>query len=181
MIRLYRRTRCLDRDLTVATHHHGQLLREEEVAIKEVIERVVIHRVIEDIVPIGVDRALDAKQVEQRRVDVHMLHHTIGDLAPEGSIGDIEADRHHRPAGRAVVLGAVALIGVITGEHEDRVVIPWLILDGVEEVSERLIGILRRAVDRERARLALLLIPSRDLEGVVVGEGEEEGSEGLSQ
>ena len=77
MTRLYRRTRCLDRDLTVATHHHSQLLREEEVAIKEVIERIVIHRVIEDIMPIGVDRALDAQQVEQRRVDVHMLHHSI--------------------------------------------------------------------------------------------------------
>lgn len=83
LVSLHRCTRCLDRDLTVAPHHHGQLLREEEVPVKEVIERIVVYRVIEDIVPICVDRALNAQQVEQGRIDVHMLHHTIGDLAAE--------------------------------------------------------------------------------------------------
>ena len=61
LVSLHRCTRCLDRDLTVATHHHGQLLREEEVAVKEVIERIVVHRVIEDIMPIGVDRTLNTQ------------------------------------------------------------------------------------------------------------------------
>lgn len=170
MIRLHRCVRSLNRDLPVAPHHHGQILCEEEVPVKEVVECIMIHPVIKDIVTIGVDRSVNPQQVEQCRIDVEMLDYTIGDLTPKGSVGDIEADRHHRPAGRAVVLGAVTLIGVVARDDEDRMVVPRLILDRVKEVSQRLIGILRCTMDRERTRLILLLIPPRELEGVVIGE-----------
>ena len=170
MIRLHRCARSLNRDLPVTLHHHGQILCEEEVPVKEVVECIVIHPVIKDIVTIGVDRSVDPQQIEQCGIDVEMLDYAIGDLTPKGSVGDIEADRHHRPTGRAVVLGAVTLIGVVARDDEDRMVVPRLILDRVEEASQRLIGILRCAVNRERTGLTPLLIPPRELEGVVIGE-----------
>lgn len=121
---------------------------------------------------------LIAQHAEDGGQDVDVLGYLVLDAA-HGLAGVEDDDGRAEAAEVGLVLGMVAHVGVVAGQHEDGVPVPRLARCGLEEAAYGHVGIAYALVhDDAFLGIALPVLVGYDV-GVVAGGGEDGGHEGL--
>ena len=133
----------------------------------------------EQVLAVGYIRTGAACEAEDGRHDVGLLRHGIAHADGQPAGGVEEDDGHAEGAEGAVVGRLVVDVGVVGGDDEECVAVPWHLAGGVEEATEGLVGVADAGVEGVSLFVEGLAVALGHGEGMVRRGGEECGHEGL--